>query len=118
VFPVRPEWLPRLRAVAHVDGTSRVQTVERAMAPRFHALLVEYGKQTGIPVLLNTSFNLAGEPIVNRAVEGYSTFRRSGIDVLAAGNALVWKKGALAKTEGPAASGALAAPDVAPEVAS
>jgi carbamoyltransferase len=118
VFPVRPEWLPRLRAIAHVDGTSRVQTVERAMAPRFHALLVEYGKQTGIPVLLNTSFNLAGEPIVNRAVEGYSTFRRSGIDVLAVGNALVWKKRALASSEGPGVSGAAAAPGAAPEAVS
>ena len=92
VFPVRPEWRERLAAVTHVDGTARVQTVERAMAPRFHALLEAYGARTGVPVLLNTSFNLAGEPIVNRAVEGYSTFRRSGIDVLVAGNALVRKR--------------------------
>jgi carbamoyltransferase len=91
VFAVRPEWRERLGAVTHVDGTARVQTVERAMAPRFHALLEAYGARTGVPVLLNTSFNLAGEPIVNRAVEGYSTFRRSGIDVLVAGNALVRK---------------------------
>ena len=91
VFPVRPEWRERLAAVTHVDGTARVQTVERAMAPRFHALLEAYGARTGVPVLLNTSFNLAGEPIVNRAAEGYSTFRRSGIDVLVAGNALVRK---------------------------
>jgi carbamoyltransferase len=92
VFPVRPEWRARLAAVTHVDGTARVQTVERAMAPRFHALLEAYGARTGVPVLLNTSFNLADEPIVNRAVEGYSTFRRSGIDVLVAGNALVHKR--------------------------
>ena len=91
VFPVRPEWRERLAAVTHVDGTARVQTVERAMAPRFHALLEAYGARTDVPVLLNTSFNLAGEPIVNRAAEGYSTFRRSGIDVLVAGNALVRK---------------------------
>jgi carbamoyltransferase len=91
VFPVRPEWRERLAAVTHVDGTARVQTVERDMAPRFHALLEAYGARTDVPVLLNTSFNLAGEPIVNRAVEGYSTFRRSGIDVLVAGNALVRK---------------------------
>jgi carbamoyltransferase len=92
VFAVRPEWRARLAAVTHVDGTARVQTVERAMAPRFHALLSAYGARSGVPVLLNTSFNLAGEPIVNRAVEGYSTFRRSGIDVLVAGNALVRKR--------------------------
>lgn len=91
VFPVRPEWRDRLAAVTHVDGTARVQTVDPDMAPRFHALLEAYGALTGIPVLLNTSFNLAGEPIVNRAVEGYSTFRRSGIDLLVAGEAVVRK---------------------------
>ena len=92
VFPVRPDFRDRLAAVTHVDGTARVQTVERGMAPRFHALLEEVGRRTGIPVLLNTSFNLAGEPIVNRAVEAYSTFRRSGIDVLVCGLDVVAKK--------------------------
>ena len=61
------------------------------MAPRFHALLTAYGARTGIPVLLNTSFNLAGEPIVARAVEGYSTFRRSDIDLLVVGDGMVGK---------------------------
>jgi carbamoyltransferase len=92
VFPVRPEWRERLAAVTHVDGTARVQVVERKTAPLFHALLEAYGARSGIPVLLNTSFNLAGEPIVNRAVEGYSTFRRSGIDLLVAGRTLVAKQ--------------------------
>jgi carbamoyltransferase len=91
VFPVRPEWRDRLAAVTHVDGTARVQTVDPRVAPRFHALLEEYGVLTGIPVLLNTSFNLAGEPIINRAVEGYSTFHRSGIDLLVAGETVVEK---------------------------
>ncbi|HTQ43867.1 MAG TPA: carbamoyltransferase C-terminal domain-containing protein, partial [Polyangiaceae bacterium] len=91
VFPVRSEWRDRLAAITHVDGTARLQTVERDKAPRFYALLERYGAKTGIPVLLNTSFNLAGEPIVTRAVEGYSTFRRCGIDVLVAGNHLVQK---------------------------
>lgn len=91
VFPVRPAFRDQLAAVVHVDGTARVQTVERTMAPRFHALLSAYGRRSGIPVLLNTSFNIAGEPIVNRAVEGYSTFRRCGIDVLVAGNTWVEK---------------------------
>ena len=92
VFPVRPDLRDRLAAVTHVDGTARVQTVDRAMAPRFHALLEEMGRRTGVPVLLNTSFNLAGEPIVNRAVEAYSTFRRSGIDLLVCGNDVVSKR--------------------------
>ena len=91
VFPVRKEWRQRLAAVAHVDGTARVQVVDRAMAPRFHALLSEVGRLTGIPVLLNTSFNLAGEPIVCGEAEAYSTFRRSGIDLLVCGPVLVRK---------------------------
>jgi len=92
VFPVRPEWRGRLAAITHVDGSARLQTLERTMAPRLHALLEAYGRRTGIPVLLNTSFNVAGEPIVNRALEGYSTFRRCGIDALVAGPTLVTKR--------------------------
>jgi len=92
VFPVRPEFRERLKAVTHVDGSARVQAVEEKTAPLFHALLTAYGERSGIPVLLNTSFNLAGEPIVNRSIEGYSTFRRSGIDLLVAGRTLVAKK--------------------------
>jgi len=95
VFPVRSEWRGRLQAVTHVDGTARVQALERDMAPRLYALLHAYGERSGIPVLLNTSLNLAGEPIVNRAVEGYSTFLRSGIDVLIADCTRVTKRGSL-----------------------
>jgi carbamoyltransferase len=92
VFPVRPEWRSALAAVTHVDGSARLQAVDRDMAPRLYGLLEAYGRQTGIPVLLNTSFNVAGEPIVNRALEGYSTFRRCGIDVLVAGSTCVTKR--------------------------
>jgi carbamoyltransferase len=91
VFPVRPDFRQQLAAITHVDGSARLQTLERSMAPRLHALLEAYGRRTGVPVLLNTSFNVAGEPIVNRALEGYSTFRRSGIDALVAGSILVTK---------------------------
>jgi len=92
VFRVRPEWRTALGAITHVDGTTRLQTLDREMAPRLYALLQEYGRRTGVPVLLNTSFNLSGEPIVNRAVEGYSTFLRCGIDVLVAGQTRVMKQ--------------------------
>jgi carbamoyltransferase len=92
VFPVRPEWRSRLAAITHVDGSARLQTLERGMAPRLHALLEAYGRRSGIPVLLNTSFNVAGEPIVNRALEGYSTFRRCGMDALVAGSTVVMKQ--------------------------
>ena len=92
VFPVRPEWRQRLAAVTHVDGTARVQALEREMAPRLYSLLEAYGQRSGIPVLLNTSFNVAGEPIVNRVVEGYTTFQRCGIDVLVAGRTRMKKR--------------------------
>jgi carbamoyltransferase len=91
VFSVRPEWRGRLAGVTHADGSARVQVLEAPMAPRLHALLQAYGRRTGVPVLLNTSFNVAGEPIVTTAREGYLTFRRCGIDVLAAGPAIVLK---------------------------
>jgi len=96
VFPVRREWRSRLAAVTHVDGTARVQVLDRDMAPRLHALLEAYGLCTGIPVLLNTSFNVAGEPIVTQAIEGYTTFRRCGIDLLVAGSTIVSKRAAVA----------------------
>lgn len=93
VFPVRPEWRERLAAVTHIDGTARVQVLDPAMAPRLDRLLELYGQRSGVPVLLNTSFNLAGEPIVNTVAEGYSTFRRCGIDLLVAGSACARKAG-------------------------
>jgi carbamoyltransferase len=98
VFRVRPEWRARLAAVTHIDGSARVQTLEREMAPHMYALLEAYGRRSGIPVLLNTSFNVAGEPIVARALEGYSTFRRCGIDTLVAGATIVTKRAAAVST--------------------
>jgi len=92
VFPVRPEWRERLAAVTHVDGTARLQTLSRDFAPRLYDLAHAYGRRSGVPVLLNTSLNIAGEPIVCTAAEGYSTFRRSGIDVLVAGSTRVRKR--------------------------
>ncbi len=99
VFPVRREWRSRLQAVTHVDGTARLQSLERDMAPRLYSLLQAYGRRTGIPVLLNTSFNLAGEPIVNSVAEGYSTFLRSGIDVLVADQTKVMKRASASRKE-------------------
>ena len=92
VFPVRPQWRERLGAITHVDGTARVQVLAPETAPRLHALLKAYGRRSGMPVLLNTSFNLAGEPIVNSAAEGYSTFRRCGMDILVAGQTVMRRR--------------------------
>ena len=69
-------------APTHVDGTARLQTVFSETNPRYYRLIESFGKATGVPVVLNTSFNLKGEPIVNTPAEAFSTFNRSGMDML------------------------------------
>jgi carbamoyltransferase len=81
-----------LPAVTHVDGSARVQTVARDADPRFHALLSEFGRLTGYPVLLNTSFNMRGEPIVCDPVDALTCFVRASLDVLVAGDTMVERK--------------------------
>lgn len=71
-----------LPAVTHVDGSARVQTVRREDHPRYHALLEAFRARTGCGVVINTSFNVRGEPIVRTAREAYVCFMRTGIDVL------------------------------------
>ncbi len=78
-------------AVTHVDGTARLQTVREETAPRYHRLIEHFGKASGVPVLLNTSFNLKGEPIVNTPAQALATFARSGMDVLVLGDCVVDK---------------------------
>ena len=78
-------------AVTHVDGTARLQTVDGETAPRYHRLIRGFADTTGVPVLLNTSFNLKGEPIVNTPAEAFRTFVNSGMDVLVLGDYVVEK---------------------------
>ena len=78
-----------LPAVTHVDRSARVQTVARDVDPRFHALLTEFGRLTGYPVLLNTSFNMRGEPIVCDPIDALICFVRASLDVLVVGDILV-----------------------------
>ena len=80
-----------LPAVTHIDGSARVQTVARDGAPRFHALLSAFATRTGCPVLVNTSFNVRGEPIVCRPRDAYRCFMRTGIDALVIENQLLLK---------------------------
>lgn len=80
-------------AVTHVDGSARVQTVKKELNPRYYDLIKAFGEATGIPVVLNTSFNLRGEPIVTTPENAYSTFSRSGMDALIMGNYLIEKGG-------------------------
>lgn len=89
VTPVkRPDLLP---AVTHVDGTGRLQTVARTSDSCYHRLIELFAQATGIPALLNTSFNLKGEPIVSTPAEAFATFSRSGMDWLVLGPYLVTK---------------------------
>jgi carbamoyltransferase len=78
-----------LPAVTHVDDSARVQTVSRASNPRFHALLEAFGARTGVPVLVNTSFNVRGEPIVCTLADAWSCFMATGMDVLVLGRCLL-----------------------------
>ena len=78
-------------AVTHVDHSARVQTVSRQTNPRFHALLDRFHKRTGCPALINTSFNVRGEPIVESPMNAYTCFMRTKIDHLAIGNYILRK---------------------------
>lgn len=91
VVPVREEWRSRLAAVTHVDGSGRVQTVDRDVYPRLHRILTEFGRRSGIPIVLNTSFNINGEPIVLSPDDALNTFFNSGLEYLFLGNHLVRK---------------------------
>jgi carbamoyltransferase len=81
-----------LPAITHVDGTGRLQTVRNELNPRYYNLIETFGQATGVPVVLNTSFNLRGEPIVNTPKEAFHTFAQSGMDVLVLGDYIVEKK--------------------------
>ncbi len=81
-----------LGAITHVDGSARVQTVDRVAAPRFHRLIERFGQATGVPVLLNTSFNLKGEPIVNTPREAFRTFSVSEMDLLVLDQFIIAKR--------------------------
>jgi carbamoyltransferase len=89
VAQVRTAYRNQLPAVTHVDGSARVQTVAKEDQPRFWTLLNEFGKLSGVPILLNTSFNVRGQPIVRTPAEAIDTFLAAGIDMLVIGNYLV-----------------------------
>lgn len=91
VVPIKPEWTDKLGAVNHVDGTGRAQTVERNLNPRYYDLIKAFGEITGVPVLLNTSFNLNGEPIVMTPEHAVRTFFSCGLDMLVIGTCVVRK---------------------------
>jgi carbamoyltransferase len=92
VVPVRPSKQSVLPAITHVDGTGRLQTVFRDASPRYYQLIERFGQATGVPAVLNTSFNLKGEPIVNTPANAFNTFSKSEMDMLVLGNIIVEKR--------------------------
>jgi carbamoyltransferase len=88
VYKTRPEKRELIPAVNHVDDTGRLQTVTRETSPRYHRLIEEFARQTGVPVVLNTSFN-ENEPIVMTPQEAVETFRKTKMDLLVLGNVVV-----------------------------
>ena len=78
-------------AVTHVDGSARVQTVAADLSPLFHRLIAAFADLTGVPMLVNTSFNVRDEPIVNSPADAVRCYRRSGLDALVLGRLLAVK---------------------------
>jgi len=91
VYPIKKEKRSVIPAVTHVDGTGRLQTVDRAANPRYWQLIKEFEKLTGVPVVLNTSFN-ENEPIVHTSKEALDCFLRTMMDVLVIGNYFIEKR--------------------------
>jgi carbamoyltransferase len=89
--PVRPDKADQIPSITHVDGTARLQTVTEASNARFYRLLKEFGSQTGVPVILNTSFNLRGEPMVCTPTDAFECFARTNMDMLVIGDYVVHK---------------------------
>ena len=90
VAPIKQEKQNEVHAVNH-EGTGRLQSIDRETNSRYYDIVEQFGQATGVPIVLNTSFNLRGEPIVNTPREAYNTFRNSDIDMLVLGSHIVRK---------------------------
>ena len=83
---------PELPAITHVDGSARIQTVNREQDPLYYDLINTFYKRTGCPVIINTSMNVRGEPIVNTPEDAWRCFMRTNMDCLVAGPYLLMKE--------------------------
>lgn len=94
LFGIEKLHVPRsqIPAVTHIDYSARIQTVHGDTNPRYHRLLTEFKRRTGCPVLVNTSFNVRGEPIVCLPEDAFRCFMGSEIEILAVGNCLLRKE--------------------------
>ena len=82
VYPIKKKWRKKIPAVTHVDGSGRLQTIRIFQNQRYYDLIKEFGKLTGVPILINTSFNIRGEPIVCSPFDAYKCMMGTGIDYL------------------------------------
>lgn len=92
---VKEEWRNRIPAVVHIDNTARIQAVEISSNKFYHKLISEFKKWTGVPVLLNTSFNGAYEPVVETPLDAINTFWKNGLDAVCIGHILIVRNGQL-----------------------
>ena len=90
-YKFRKEWVNKIPGVVHTDKTGRVQTVSKKINPKFYNLIKYFNDITGVPVVLNTSFNLNGEPIVLSPSDAIRTFYSCGLDILILGNYVIKK---------------------------
>ncbi len=89
VYPIRKEWHSKISAVTHIDGSGRLQTIRREQNKLYYDVIKEFGKLSGIPILINTSFNIGGEPIVCSPYDAYKCMMGTGIDYLVMGKFLI-----------------------------
>jgi carbamoyltransferase len=89
VYPIKKNWHKKIPSVTHVDGSGRLQTIRRSQNELYYDLIKEFGKLSKIPILINTSFNIRGEPIVCTPEDAYKCMMGTGIDFLVMGNFLI-----------------------------
>ncbi len=89
---VKEKYRSSLASITHIDGTARIQSVSLEQEPFIHMLLEEIKKLTGFPIVLNTSFNVAGQPIVESPLDAVNTFLTTNIDILVIGNYIINKE--------------------------
>ena len=92
VTRVRETYRENLPAITHIDGSARVQSVSKRSNERFWTVINKFGEKSGIPILLNTSFNVRGQPIVCTPEEAFDTFLSANLDLLVIGNHIIWHK--------------------------
>ena len=92
-LPVQEDKRNLIPATTHIDGTGRLQAVYKDTNPLYYRLIEKFRDATGVPVVLNTSFNLRGEPIVTTPENAFNTFKNSGMDMLCMGNFIISKEG-------------------------